>query len=63
MHDYQQRIIDEKKELDEKLELINFFFDSQTYFALSESEQVRIRKQGDAMELYSQVLTERINAF
>jgi len=61
---HQQRVIDEKKELDTKLIALEAFIDnSAIYAALPQDEKDRLRKQRGFMEGYSIVLTERINAF
>lgn len=61
---HQQRVIDEKKELDAKLIALEAFIDnSAIYAALPRDEKDRLCKQRGFMEGYSIVLTERINAF
>jgi len=60
---HQQRVIDEKKELDEKLGKLLSFFQSPIFVSLAEAERVRLRCQARFMEGYSAVLGERIEAF
>lgn len=63
---HQQRVVDEKHELDEKLEKLTAFIEANPLFAspaIAEAERCRLRRQHEAMSLYSQVLGERIAAF
>lgn len=59
---YQQRVIDEKTELDEKLTKLIGFFDTSIYKNLPEDEQRRLREQSEHMSNYSAVLGARISA-
>lgn len=65
MPDYQQRVIDERNNLAEKVEKLKVFLGSppprSTTVPLQ--EQVRMFRQLDYMKLYLQVLDERIAAF
>jgi hypothetical protein len=64
MLDYQQRVIDEKIELDEKLEKLLIFISSDFFSkTISFEEQIRLRKQSVSMTAYSEILAERIEAF
>jgi len=61
---HQQRVLDEKRELDEYLSKLDaFILDNPLYRQLPTSEQDRIARQSDAMAAYSGVLAERIAAF
>lgn len=60
---HQQRVVDEKAELDEKLERLIAFIGSGKYLDLSDSEMVRLLRQSNYMTDYSKVLGERIAAF
>jgi hypothetical protein len=62
---FQQRVVDEKKELDDKLSKLDGFIDSLTsaYRKLPIEEAVRLKKQSNIMQEYSDVLCERIAAF
>lgn len=60
---YQQRVIDEKVELDAKLGKLRDFFGTVTFIALDVAEKKRLERQSDAMADYSDVLGERIAAF
>ena len=60
---YQQRVIDEKTELDNKLTKLVGFFDTGIFKGLPEDEQRRLREQSEHMTNYSAVLGARISAF
>jgi len=61
---YQERVVEEKKELDEKLDrLTKFIFTGDVYGTLPEDEQGRLNRQHAFMTGYSTVLGERIAAF
>lgn len=64
MQPYQQRAIDEKKELDDRLEKLNSFITSSPiYSGLDAAEKGRLERQRNIMTGYSNVLRERIEAF
>lgn len=60
---HQQRVVDEKKELDEKLEKLTAFFSTNIFSELPQEEQNRLRRQQFAMTDYSTILGERIDNF
>lgn len=60
---HQQRVVDEKAELDEKLTKLEAFFESPIYNKLDCSERKRLQLQASFMRAYSDVLGERIVAF
>lgn len=60
---HQQRVIDEKTELDERHSKLTDFLDSKTFLGLSDDERYRLRKQAMAMAEYSMFLGLRIAAF
>lgn len=60
---HQQRVVQEKQELDEKIVKLEAFFGTDTYATLEEAEQYRLRRQIGHMTLYSCVLGDRIAAF
>lgn len=61
---HQQRVVDEKEALDEKLEKLSTFKASNPiYFKLPDAEQHRLARQLVLMMEYSEVLGERIAAF
>lgn len=60
---HQQRVVDEKKELDGRLSKLLCFFQTPVFCELPEAERSRLRNQARFMEGYSAVLQERIDAF
>lgn len=61
---HQQRVLDEKRELDERLaKLEAFILDNPAWKALDKGEKDRLNLQAQAMTQYSKVLDERIAAF
>jgi len=64
MKPHQQRVVEEQKELSEKLsKLLIFIAQSPVYAALPDNEKERLNRQSKYMALYSDVLVERIKAF
>lgn len=63
MQPFQQRVVDEKTELDAKLDKLRPFLTSEMFKGLPFDEQRRMLKQSVLMEYYSEVLGERIAAF
>lgn len=64
MKPFQQRVVDEKTELDGKLELLEkFIHENELFQKLPEAEQLRMVRQKNAMKEYSEILGERIAAF
>lgn len=60
---HQQRVIDEKRELDERLEKLCLFSNGNTFLTLPIMEQERMNTQRHLMCMLSAVLGERIAAF
>lgn len=60
---HQQRVLDEKHELDGRREKLAAFYSTPVFHGLPESEQTLLLRQGVAMRSYSEVLAERIAAF
>ena len=60
---HQQRVVDEKAELDERLDKLDVFFSGPIFTTLPEAEQQRLGRQAVAMRSYSEILSERIAAF
>lgn len=60
---HQQRVVDEKRELDEKLTKLDAFGRTELFKSLPAEEQGRLNRQHSLMEQYSAVLGERIAAF
>jgi hypothetical protein len=63
MKPFQQRVVEEKAELDIKLRALRLFVGGQTFNELPEAERARLNAQEHYMTQYSQVLGERIEAF
>lgn len=60
---HQQRIIEEKDELDTRLlKLADFIVHNPLFKALPEPERTRLYRQHTAMSIYSGILKERIEA-
>jgi hypothetical protein len=60
---HQKRVIDEKRELDERKEKLEAFFDTPKFAQLDADEQGRLHAQRGAMAAYARILSERISAF
>ena len=62
---HQQRVVDEKRELDEKLQKLTTFINSEKFAEIvkDEDERGRLVCQEDVMKDYSAILAERIAAF
>ena len=63
MEPHQQRVVDEKLQLDEKLEKLNNFFMNPIFKTLNVEEQDRLIVQSHYMAQYSRILKERIDCF
>jgi len=64
MQPHQERVVTEKKELDEKLnKLKTFITENPTFKTLPEGERRRLNRQWDVMLEYSNILAARIEAF
>lgn len=63
MEPYQQRVLDEKSELDIKINALRNFFSNPIYSTMSQQDQDLLQQQLLAMETYSQVLGLRIARF
>jgi hypothetical protein len=60
---HQQRVVDEKSDLDAKLQRLKAFWDSPIFPTLPDAEKERLERQSNIMDEYSRVLGERIAAF
>lgn len=61
---HQQRVVEEKRELDNKIELLRKFVTTSPIFeGLDIQEQGRLRKQLVYMNCYSDILGDRIRNF
>lgn len=63
MEDYQLRVIEEKRELDERLARLDAFFEQPGFFSLGRLEQDRMKRQAGYMRAYSSTLRDRIADF
>ena len=65
LQQHQQRVIDEKKELDEKLAKLDKFIKSDNFESIVgiSDECNRLREQAICMAAYSDILNARIVAF
>lgn len=60
---FQQRVVDEKKDLDEKISKLKAFFDTKVFNDLPLEDQSLLYRQYNVMRPYQQVLAERIAKF
>jgi hypothetical protein len=60
---HQQRVIDEKRELDDKGAKLEAFFKTSIFAGLDSVEKDRLLQQSAVMATYSDILGERIAAF
>jgi len=63
MQPHQQRVVDEKAELDERLRKLMTFTITPTFAGLDEAERNRLARQAETMAKYSEILGARIAAF
>lgn len=63
MQPHEQRVVDEKNELGDKLEKLLTFLQTDFYKILSEKEQELLYFQSQAMQDYYEVLQQRIELF
>ena len=63
MKDYQQRVVDEKEELDAKIERLREFHDSDVWKTLDRYQHTLLDSQLWFMCSYSSILGERIADF
>lgn len=63
MKPHQQRVVDEKTSLDEKISKLISFMESDASSVLSLSEEDDLEEQLEYMEKYSEVLERRISKF
>ena len=60
---HQQRVVDEKTELSDRLSKLLNFFHTPIFASLDAAEKTRLRNQARFMDGYAAVLEERIAAF
>ena len=63
VHPYQQRVLNEKKELDEKIQKLESFLDNDLFKNLNETERNLLKSHLGIMSIYSDILKLRINLF
>lgn len=64
MAPHQQRVVDEKEDLDKKATALSAFIGTSPIFeTLDPAEQERLKEQNDVMWRYSEILGARIAAF
>lgn len=63
MQPHQQRVIEEKEELDIKIEKLTSFFETKLFHEIDILEQNRLKTQLHHMGEYSKILSDRINNF
>jgi len=63
LQQHQQRVVDEKTELDTKLAKLLTFLDGAIFKSLDPDEQGRLTIQAGVMDKYSEILGQRIAAF
>lgn len=63
MFPYQQRVVDEKRDLDRKIENLQVFIGMMAFDDIDNGEKSRIRIQLEIMGAYSCILGERIAHF
>lgn len=60
---HQERVVNEKQELDAKIEKLDAFIHGTIYPTLADGERMRLMRQFCHMKDYSNVLKERIEHF
>lgn len=60
---HQQRVAEEKVDLDIKINKLDIFIHGPIYPTLEQTERLRLTRQFVYMKEYSNILTERITAF
>jgi hypothetical protein len=63
MLSYQQRVVEELQQLDERRKNLMPFFHTDFFKTLPQEEQSRLSRQSLVMEEYSNILKERIDSF
>ena len=63
MQPHQQRVVDEKSELDERRSKLLAFLNTDLFRSLDQAERDRLRTQHSVMGVYSEILHQRISAF
>jgi hypothetical protein len=63
MEKYQERVVAEKAELDERIDKLFMFVKTEQFWRLPDKEGQRLRRQHAVMREYAGILGERIAAF
>lgn len=63
MEVFQERVLQEKTELDEKLHRLSDFIAGDAFDKISDAEKDRLQRQAAAMGEYSTILAERVADF
>lgn len=63
MEAYQERVVAEKKELDERHSKLKAFLETSVFCALPSQERQLLREQAEVMRQYSDILTRRIESW
>ena len=63
MQEWQQRVVDEKKNLDVRLDALDEFINTGKSAELDPMERFRLSSQRYHMAAYSEVLRQRVEAF
>jgi hypothetical protein len=61
--DYQQRVIDEKNKLDEKVKRLTQFVGTKPFNELPNTDQYLLKRQREVMLEYASILQSRIERF
>lgn len=60
---YQQRVVDEREELDTRLGNLMVFIKTPGFHALDGADRALLKEQAEVMAEYSRILTKRIGRF
>lgn len=63
MEPHQERVVQEREQLVDRINKLNAFLHSETFAKLDEAERERLSEQSVYMEQYAGVLGRRIEAF
>jgi hypothetical protein len=63
MEAHQERVVEEKTELDYKMAKLGKYFESSSFNFLPKHEKLLLRNQFAVMEKYSDILGDRIKSF
>ena len=63
MFPYQERLIEEQEQLQDRIKALESFMETEEHDALIWTERVRLKRQLQIMRDYDHVLTQRIDSF